>query len=80
MWGEGAEEGRQYQLLKLKLAQVQRGEREERRGEGRGERRVWCCCTLCDSCNFSSFSSTSPVFAIRPRSEAEGDAPSRVGL
>ena len=45
MLGGGAKEGRQYQLLKLKLAQVQRGERgkrkEERgeeRGEGRGER------------------------------------------
>ena len=38
MLGGGAKEGRQYQLLKLKLAQVQRGERGEGRGEGRGER------------------------------------------
>ena len=50
------------------------GERGER-GEGR-ERRVWCC-TLCDSRDFSVFSSSSLVFAIRPRSAAEGDAPSR---
>ena len=39
MWREGAEEGRQYQLRLLKLAQVQRGERGEGRGErGEGER------------------------------------------
>ena len=38
MLGGGAKEGRQYQLLKLKLAQVQRGERGKRRGERGGER------------------------------------------
>ena len=56
------------------------GERKEggRKERGRGEKGVWCCCTLCDPCDFLDISSTSPVFAIRPPSEAEGDAPSRV--
>ena len=36
MWREGAEEGRQYRLLLLKLEQVQRGERGEGRGESGG--------------------------------------------
>ena len=36
--GEGAEEGRQYRLLLLKLAQVQRGERGEGEREREGER------------------------------------------
>ena len=36
MWGGGAKEGWQYQLLKLKLAQVRRGERGKGEGEGRG--------------------------------------------
>ena len=56
---------------------AERGERRGERGEI-GERRVWCCCTLRDSCDFSGPLSTSPVFAVCSRSEMEGDAPSRV--
>ena len=65
--------GRRYQKGTAVPTSEMKISKSAERGEGK-ERRVWCCCTLCDSREFSA----SPVFAIRPRSEREGDAPSRV--
>ena len=57
---------------------AERGEGRGERGEGRGERGEGSLALLYLACDFSGPSSTPPVFAIRPRSEGEGDAPSRV--